>query len=453
MDIERIFRANPWWDEEWEFSKDPHIASLSKMKYVWNVALPPIKKEGIYMIRGPRQIGKTTWIKKRIKEVVDRKRKNVFYFSCEMLTKEQFNDLFYTLEELNMPLNYIFLDEVGYIKDWQVVIKHHWDRGFLRGKKVVLTGSTSMDLYRGYERMPGRKEEGKEIFFYPASFYDFVVLAKGKEVSISYFFSHLEEMNNLLSQYLLSGGFPLAFNDLLSKGKINDAVYEVYIEWIRGDAERAGIPVEKLIAISKVFINALTNTISWQEIARRIGVSSHHTSNEYAEKLERLFIISRIYNAFPTHEIQQKKNKKFYFLDPFVFWAFYGIAYGKENLYTKAKHLLNTWMPRLVENVIFTHLLRFFGRDYYHHIFYYKTKKGEIDFYMRIKNKTYLFESKFGGKPDKRKDVLYLTQKEIGKNMLPVSYFLYVLGKTSRVANNSEKLAVELRRIVKGFKW
>ena len=451
MDIERIFRANPWWDENWDFSNDPHISSLKRMKYVWNVKLPSIEKEGIYMIRGPRQIGKTTWIKNKIKELSRRHRRSVFYYSCEMLSKEQFDELFYTLEEINFPLKYLFLDEVGYIKDWQLVVKHHWDRGFLRGKRVILTGSTSLDLKRGYERMPGRKGKGKEIFFYPASFYDFVVIVKGREVLPSYFLSHLEEMNHLLSLYLLSGGFPLAFNDLLSKGKIEDTTYEVYIDWIRGDAERANLPTEKLIALSKVFINALSNPLSWQEIARRIGVSSHHTSNEYAEKIERLFLIFHIYNAFPTHEVQQKKNKKFYFIDPFVFWSFYGIAYGKEALYEKAKLLLDSWFHRLVENALFSHFLRFFSQDYYHHIFYYKTKKGEVDFYIKLKGKAYLFESKFAEKVfPKRKDVVYITRKDVGRRMLPASYFLYLLGRIgSKTANNPEKLAVKLPKILK----
>ncbi len=445
MGVERLLKANPWWSESWSFSEDPHLKELENVKYKWDVDIESIEENGIYVIRGPRQTGKTTWIKRKIKELSKKGRKKIFYFSCDILSRNEFNNLFYELEEIGLPLEYLFFDEVGYIKDWQIVVKHHWDRGFLRNKKIILTGSTSLDLKKGYERMPGRKGKGKEIFFYPASFYDFVKIAKGKELSRDYLISHISEMNILLEKYLLSGGFPISFNDILGEGKIKEKTYETYIEWVSGDAEKAGIGIEKLISLGKVLINSLSNTISWQEISRRIGVESHHTSNNYVEKLEKMFLVNYIYNSITFDEVQQRKNKKFYFLDPFLFWVFYGISYGKEGLYDIAREELRAKIPLLVENTIFSHLLRFFDMDYQKHLFYYKSKKEEIDFYIKKGNKTIKIESKFSSNIKKKKDdVVYITKDSLGKKEIPASIFLYLIGLAKKEKRNIEK---EMERI------
>jgi predicted AAA+ superfamily ATPase len=79
---------NFWEFKDWE-KEDKHLLSMKEMPF--KRIFPEVElKEGLYSIRGPRQIGKSSWVKtllsKSCKEIGPEK---CFYLSCENIENHQ----------------------------------------------------------------------------------------------------------------------------------------------------------------------------------------------------------------------------------------------------------------------------------------------------------------------------------------------------------------------------
>ena len=83
-----------------------------------------------------------------------------------------------------------FLDEITLIKDWQYALKKIIDLGWGEKTSFLLTGSSTVDLRKGAERLPGRR--GKvyqpDKVLLPMSFREF---CDSQRFSLSLPFSHI----------------------------------------------------------------------------------------------------------------------------------------------------------------------------------------------------------------------------------------------------------------------
>ncbi|HEY8542058.1 MAG TPA: AAA family ATPase, partial [Pseudothermotoga sp.] len=82
---------NPWWQRAQEIYIDRHIVSYEKSVFKYYPkklfkAISP-EKPGIYTLRGPRQIGKTTFLKLYIKNLIENQTNttNIFFLTCDGL--------------------------------------------------------------------------------------------------------------------------------------------------------------------------------------------------------------------------------------------------------------------------------------------------------------------------------------------------------------------------------
>lgn len=84
-----------WEKQNWE-SQDKHFLGLKKMPF--ERVFPDIDlRAGLYSIRGPRQIGKSSWLKRLLLQACNTGSPGeCFFLSCENLT--DFKDLAETLE-------------------------------------------------------------------------------------------------------------------------------------------------------------------------------------------------------------------------------------------------------------------------------------------------------------------------------------------------------------------
>ena len=119
---------------------DPQLSKLAEQVYAYT---PPIIDElptnipGIYTIGGGRQIGKTTmlkmWMLKLLKNNISAKQ---IYF----ITGEVVRDHMQLIEIIQAciadmskhEMNYIIVDEVSYIQDWDKGVKFLADAGVLK---------------------------------------------------------------------------------------------------------------------------------------------------------------------------------------------------------------------------------------------------------------------------------------------------------------------------------
>ncbi|MEA3307008.1 MAG: hypothetical protein U9Q34_04395, partial [Elusimicrobiota bacterium] len=83
--IEQIAISSPWWNDGRWHAKDRNIkaAKLSKLNFRHLKDNIKIKASSIDIIRGPRQIGKTTEIKLLVHDFINKKinPKSIGYFS------------------------------------------------------------------------------------------------------------------------------------------------------------------------------------------------------------------------------------------------------------------------------------------------------------------------------------------------------------------------------------
>lgn len=166
--VETLVRnANPWWRNE-------RIADLPPIRR-W--AFSPVRESLVNglsaatVLRGPRQIGKTTLLNQLIQSLLDE--------GCDgqRLLRLQFDDL-PGLKKLSMPLVelvewysqnilgktlnaaahegkpvLLFLDEVQNLADWAPQLKHLVDIGRVR---ALVTGSSDLRIEAGRDSLAGR---------------------------------------------------------------------------------------------------------------------------------------------------------------------------------------------------------------------------------------------------------------------------------------------------------
>jgi len=447
---------NPWWKGKEHIKEDKHIKEYEEKKYKWKPELFEeinFELDNLYILRGPRQVGKTTLIKLMIKKLLERNinEKAIFFLNCDELM--DFRELASLLREYlqfasvnNTGEKYIFLDEVSRIKDWQRAIKSMKDSGELEKCFILATGSHSLDLKHGIERLPGRTGKlGKDLILLPMSFSEYISLLnpeiankikKSKTFSIEDINKKIDiirvydsELKILFSQYLITGGFPLVINEFFSNNKISDYLYELYLRWVVGDIVKWGKQEKILIQLLRSAILKQTSAISWDSLAKESEIKSHKTVSAYVEDLENMFVLLVLYYLDTNKKAPNfDKNKKLYFFDPFIYHVFNKKLYFKENEISSG----------LIESVVISNLARLNYNDLFHSVYYYKNKR-EVDVILKIKEEIFPIEVKYQEKISKedygglyhfRKGIL-VTKKFLSRDAkypaIPVHLFLAVL--------------------------
>ena len=141
-----ILEQNPWWRNKEELLDDEKVKTALKKK---KPLLYTFKEKQNILFIGPRQVGKTTFFKLLIYDLLFNKKikpNKICYFSCELLKNfKEIVELFRKFSLFADP-KYIFLDEISFVKDWNKSVKYLLDSNILKNKVVYLTGSSSLEL-------------------------------------------------------------------------------------------------------------------------------------------------------------------------------------------------------------------------------------------------------------------------------------------------------------------
>lgn len=382
MELRQITEQNPWWEDRERIKEDEKVKeALSKRQKIEFA----FKNENTLII-GPRQVGKTTFLKLFIKNLIDNgvDSKRILYFSCE--TIKDFNDLVEIVrfsDSLMQGKKYIFFDEITFVNEWQRAVKFVLDSPLINDKFIFVTGSSSIALKE--ETFPGRPIKIRS--FLPLSFKEFCnIFGSGnlkKELTVQISGLSVNELNEkakkllfyfresekLFRLYVKCGGFPRSAYELIEKGKIREETKEIYWKWLIGDIAK----IERSERItSSVLLGVLKNygtRFSLNSIAKEMEIGSHVTIRSYLEVLENLFILRNVFPIDLKKGVESfKRMRKVYFIDPFLFHSF--------KMQLTETEIKEEEMPNLVEGIVAEHLIRKFGK-----ILYYYQKK-EIDFYL-----------------------------------------------------------------------
>jgi len=455
MDYSNLKEANPWWENKKWVYQDIHLAKLEKQKIKWDYQIIPELNQGIYSLRGPRQVGKTTWIKQKIKILAESNSpKNIFFYSCDDIRNfEQLMELielFLELADINKR-KYIFLDEIPYVKDWQRGIKHLYDSGRLKKCTVILSGSHSIDIKNSVEQLPGRGDEGKRHFvMFPLTFNQYLKAIK-RDIKLTNNFKkdvaivklNLSMLNKEYRNYLLTGGFLKIINEFITTKEIADSSYDVYLKWIIGDLAKWDLRENFSKQIIRRIMESYTSELSWSSIKSGTDIDSHHTVLKYVSAIEEMFVFNILYKMDFNKKVPDfPKSKKVYFSDPLVLSACYKWAHSIENSFQEYKKYVDKKVDKISEGILLNHLINIVYQgiksnvyDYKDLIYYWtnKSKTKEVDFVY----KNIGFELKYQEKiraEDYRtlkefKKGFLITKKTFDKRTFPISAFLILLEK------------------------
>ncbi len=424
-----LLELNPWWENKSAIEGDKNIKDLSNLNYVH---VPEILNQNfllgnIYTIRGPRQIGKTTFLKQFIRErLKNYEEKSIFYWTCDNLNN--YNQLIDLLREYseyckvnNVRARYVLIDEVTSIENWQKAIKFVVDNDILSDVCFILTGSNIIDLKKGSERLPGRRgKEGKDIFYMPLNFREYIKLidpeffSKHKNDSLERLKFVSNKIKTHFRRYLKTGGIPLVINEHEKYNTIPSYIYELYYSWIVGDIFKEGKNEQTLKELMKTIIETYTSSVSWDNLAKKSSIKSHLTVSSYIELLSNLLVAFPVFfKDINQNKIIYKKNKKIYFYDQFIL-----------NVFLR-KLNMNLNESQIIESIVGSEIKQ---KDILNEVFFTNIKKEtdfitgntgiEVKYQNEIKKEDFQNSRYF-------KDYLVLSKDKLDKNTIPVHLYLF----------------------------
>lgn len=431
-----LIEGNPWWrDAAWR-SHDPHLRALDDQP----VRLPAdfvadvdLASPGVSVLRGPRQVGKSTGLKLLVGRALDEgwDRRAVIYLALDLLEDQPMAELARSVrraKELSgAQSTLLLLDEVTAVQKWQGAVKSLWDAGVVRGDVVVCTGSSAVDLQHGAaERLPGRRGGGTDYLVLPQSFASFAcagdsTLPESPHLTVGALRSqsgeellrdmqlHLPALDRSFERYLSFGGLPAAAAEAAAGAQEpSSEVKRIVWDSLVRELQRKGASVPAGQALLARLVRALGSETNWTDLAREMdvplgrraaaGKTSHHTLKSYVELLAGGYFLFVTYfwkRGQNTNDLS--KNKKLYLADPLLHAVALDRAPGLERD-----------VPALVENAVGLALYRryepherlvetFVAPDRLH---IWKTAAGgEIDFVAGPANELDVVEVRYQNNP------------------------------------------------------
>jgi uncharacterized protein len=392
MISDRLALMNPWWTDSEKFIRDDALLRLEASPVFFKNPLLdtlPLTGRPFHIIRGPRQVGKTTFLKLLIKKALVQelfKSNQIAFFSCESL--EKFSDMIATIEpwllanQAAQPLM-LLLDEVSFVSEWQRAILHFENLGLFKNTTLIVTGSNARDLKESSEKFPGRRHGGLDLSFYPLSPKELATLPAYQNLS----------PNEILELYELIGGFPHAVASYHKFGYVTVDVYETYRNWIVGDAARYKLHEETLKHILYRILICAPHRITWPQLIENTPIKSHETALEYVEHLQDAFICRIVFCYNPDKNGPDfHKARKLFFIDPLLYYVAMGWMLGHFDLreIVPNKLLDQPFRAKIFESYAATLLSR--TEPIY---FWYSTKeKKEVDIVRSNKQPLELWDCK-----------------------------------------------------------
>ncbi|MDZ7261034.1 MAG: ATP-binding protein [candidate division KSB1 bacterium] len=458
-----LLLQNPWWEGVERINEDLYLKRLTALPFQYQpTAITPedLMSSGVMTLRGPRQVGKTTLLKLLIRQLLQQGHppQNIFYFTTELVANEkELFDIFKSyLDFAPEGKHFVFFDEITTVPRWEYAIKHIIDIGLGENVLFILTGSSSFDLRRGGERLPGRRQVPEpDRVLLPLSFRQYCLMQDFKELEsinlrewqesilqalpkLRIFFPKIQ---SYFKEYLLHGGFLIAMADFLQQRMITQPTLETYRTVVISDFEKLRKDRIILRNIIRHLLDTLSTPISWNGLARDLGSISGNTVKEYVQLLADSYLLYIL--EFLEKGRQQpnvRKNKKLFPYDPLIYQIFANIA-GREinsSLEFESKKIEGLVGSALIRN---TEGELFQGFASLGSTFYWRSAYGkEIDFVVlwneeeipiEVKYQTHVspinyitIKRSFGKGLVLTRDSFFQDEKVIG---IPVSCFLYLL--------------------------
>ncbi len=181
--LRRLTETNRWLrDPRWQ-DDDHDLRGLRHGLFEYRPRpLEGIEPGGLYVLRGPRRVGKTVEVKRAIADLVSQgiNPRRILHFACDELSRGDLHRLVRAGREA-LTVNvaeprFWFLDEITSVPGWPAAIKNLRDGTAFADDCVVLTGSSARDLDDATKDLAGRRGPAhpSERILLPMAFRAFV---------------------------------------------------------------------------------------------------------------------------------------------------------------------------------------------------------------------------------------------------------------------------------------
>ena len=337
----------------------------------------PLSSQKIITITGPRRVGKTYLVLYLIRNLIQQgiPRERIIYinFDDPRLLPFSAKDMELILEayqelypEYREETNYIFLDEIQNVKDWEIGVRRLYDT---RRFRIFLTGSSSKLL--GKEIATQLRGRALSFELLPFSFKE-IVWAKGIKDYKNLFYSQERfRIKKYSEEYLEMGGFPEVVLEEALDLKIRTLREYVETIFFRDLVEGYNLKNQSLLRELIRYLSTNTASIfslnSFYKWIKEIHHITPRTLLNYISHLEDigLFFFTRRF-SFSLKE-QAKTLRKCHIVDNGIRFA-YGFRFSED----QGKNL---------ENSVFLELTHRKARNPFMEIFYWQDYRGkEVDF-------------------------------------------------------------------------
>ncbi len=364
--------------------------------------IPWLGKEKILILKGSRQVGKTTLLKK-IKNYLENDNKKVVYLLADDLDNES---IFRSTANLELYLKqfhnfqnefiYLIIDEFQVIDNAGVFLKNIFDK--YQGKiQLIVSGSSSLEINRNSEFLTGR---AIHFDINRVSFYEFFNFKNNTEIKkhslkdfsgLKDFYTSLNSQSKLdlsFIEYNAFGAYPeiLTLENIEEKKILLKNIVKTYIE---KDIINQ-LKIENISGFNnllKILSSQVGNLVNFNELTNTTGLATN-TLKKYVDILKGTYIFDLITPYYKNIRSETSKMPKAYILD---------LGIKKYLLRNLEFDMQEAMSGEDVENFVYLTLLESFAQD---HLHFYRTISGsEIDFVIEKENKkVILLEVKYRGK-------------------------------------------------------
>ncbi|MBT3581774.1 ATP-binding protein [bacterium] len=387
------------------------IMGMEAKKYIKRDVLEEIKpwlgKEKILILKGARQVGKTT-ILNHLKMELEKAQKKVIYYAVDLEINNPFwqePKLFikFVKEQFADQYIYIILDEFQYIKQSGLFLKVVFDQ-LKEQVQLIVSGSSSLEITKNTEYLTGRKIA---FAINPFSFKEYI-RAKS-ELKLDHLFTlhqypELEEFNqiyksplkSMLTDYLLYGGYPevILENNFGAKNIIIKELINTYIQ-----KDISGfLKIENTSAFNnliRLLVSQNGNMVNKLELSNSLNLS-YETLNKYLDILVGTYVFNLVRPFYTNVRKEISKMPKIYLND---------LSLKKVLLKEDDQLEYDFAQGSVIENFAFLELRQKFALE---DIYFYRTvSKSEIDWVVQDQQQFILLEVKFTNKPPSEKLVQF----------------------------------------------
>lgn len=467
MRLTDLSRYNKWWGLNQDFPN--YDSDLGRIKFLINRYWKTFEVGNVYIIRGPRRSGKSTYIKLIIKKLLEEKvePKSILYVPCDRLSsRRELHKLLLDFIKFNVESEriFIFIDEATYLPEWFLVIKDLAEELDMDRICIVATGSSPVGLKEASERLPGRRVEGNEFWLMPISFREFIMNIPKKLLPISG--THIEKLRRVLSNmefrfekpnislledllawhdtleslldiYLRTGGMPEFIIEYLTQGRIREKTMEILIRFVLGEISKAKKSEHIALGVLRYLTDNLMQRTDYSKISSEVD-SHHATVRDIIETLQKALIVFQVsYLDVNTRRFSMKKQKKFAFSDISLITALRSYIYGLawDDILWEIEKI----KPHLIENLIISTAIMSihepYKKEWWSRIGYYYTERYEIDLTILSKVQIQSYEVKYREKVRTTRAKITITKNEfdVQRNRVPASYILATATKNLRI--------------------